>query len=136
MRHGYAPRRGHGTAKAPVEPPKGGQSLRRCLVIATDSPVGGLDSIGSYIISKTSRQAQGKRSVPNPPSLRRNEAYYFFQHSDTNAPTKKKLLRRTLASEELLFCSRGLLKLHSSLVPPLSEALGELAVHLIDELTN
>ncbi|ERJ73461.1 hypothetical protein HMPREF1556_00006 [Porphyromonas sp. oral taxon 278 str. W7784] len=24
-----------------------GQSLRRCLVIATDSPVGGLDSIGS-----------------------------------------------------------------------------------------
>ena len=92
--------------------------------------------ISFYIIRKTSRQAQGKRSVPNPPSLRRNEAYYFYQHSDTNAPTKKKLLRRTLASEELLFCSRGLLKLHSSLVPPLTEALGELAVHLIDELTN
>nr|DAU16185.1 MAG TPA: hypothetical protein [Caudoviricetes sp.] len=56
------------------------------------------------IIRKTSRQAQGKRSVPNPLSLRRNEAYYFFQHSDTKMPQqKKKLLRRTLASEELLF---------------------------------
>ena len=41
------------------------------------------------IIRKTTRQARGKRSVLNTALLRRNEAYYFFQHSCTNALTKK-----------------------------------------------